>query len=289
MIAITGATGTIGSELIRILSERADPDGADVLALTRLPAGRPKLEGIRWVGSDLADPEGLASVLRGVRTLFVLTGNTDRMVSLQKNAIRAAGSAGVERVVKLSALGATDHSRSVIGCWHFNVEREVRDSGLRWAILRPHHFMQNVLDPVVFDRAEGEVRSAAGAGRIPFIDTRDIAEVAATLLTSEWDRNEIHTLTGPEALSYEEATEILAETLGRPLTYRAETFDEAWARRRAAGQPLWLAAGQLAIAEYQRAGGPTERTTDTVASITGRPARTFVDFARDHREVLTGR
>lgn len=231
MIAITGATGTIGSELIRILSERATPDGADVLALTRQPEGRPKVEGVRWVGSDLADPEGLASVLRGVRTLFVLTGNTDRLVSLQKNAIRAAGSAGVERIVKVSALGATDHSRSVIGCWHFNVERGLRDSGLRWAILRPHHFMQNLLDPVVFDRTEGEVRSAAGARRVPFIDTRDIAEVATTLLTSEWDRNEIYTLTGPEALSYEEATEILADTLGRPLRYRAETFDEAWPAR----------------------------------------------------------
>lgn len=287
MIAVTGATGTIGSELIRLLSERAGAEEADVLALTRRPEGGPTLEGVRWVRADLAEREELGSVLRDVRTLFVLTGNTARMVYLQKNAIRSARSAGVERVVKLSALGATDHSRSVIGCWHFNVERELRDSGLRWTILRPHHFMQNLLDPVVFDRGKGEVRSAAGDGRIPFIDTRDIAEVAATLLTSEWERNEILTLTGPEAISYGEATAILAETLGRPLTYRAESFEEAWARRRAAGQPLWLAAGQLAIAEYQRAGGPTEQTTDTVASVTRRSPRSFADFARDHRKALS--
>ncbi|HZD04004.1 MAG TPA: hypothetical protein VE173_03775, partial [Longimicrobiales bacterium] len=118
--------------------------------------------------------------------------------------------------------------------------------------------------------------------------TRDIAEVAAAVLTGEGHEGETYTLTGPEALSYGEATGILSRVLGRPLTYVAESVDEAWTRRRAAGQPVWLAAAQLAIAEYQRAGGPTERTTDTAERITGRRPRTLERFAQDHRAALRG-
>lgn len=282
MIALTGATGTIGSELVRLLSER----GADVRALTRHPEGRPELPGVTWVEADLADREGVADALEGADRLFLLTGNAEAMVRLQKNAIRAAADAGVGRVVKLSALGATDHSKSVIGLWHYNVERLLRDSDPEWTILRPHHFMQNLLDPLVFDRETGEVRSASGEGRIPFIDTRDIAAVAAEVLTGEGHGGEIYTLTGPEARSYRDATEFLSRLLGRSLTYIPETMDQAWRRRRNAGQPVWLAAAQLAIAAYQREGGPTETVTRTVERLLGREPRGLERFIEDHRDAL---
>lgn len=282
MIAVTGATGTIGGELLRLLAAR----GVPARALSRDPPPGGRLPGVQWRRADLADRAALPGALEGADRLFLLTGNTADMVALQKHAIGAAGEAGIGHVVKLSALGATDHSKSVIGLWHFNVERALRESGLRWTILRPHHFMQNLLDELVFDRGAGRVRSASGEGRIPFIDTRDIAAVAAEILAREAPSGEILTLTGPEAVSYREATGVLADVLGRPLAYEAQTIDEAWSRRRSAGQPPWLAAAQLAIAEYQRAGGPTERVADTVERITGRPARTLRDFAEDHREAL---
>ncbi len=284
MIVVTGATGTIGSELVARLAEA----GHAVRALTRRPEGREALEGVQWVGADLADRGRLREALGGAEKLFLLTGNSENMVRLQKNALEAAAGVGIGHVVKLSALGATDHSKSVIGLWHYNVERELRDSGLPWTILRPHHFMQNLLDPLVFDREGGRVHSASGDGAIPFIDTRDIAAVAATVLTRPGHEGEIHTLTGPEARSYQEATEVLAAALGRPLAYEAEGVDEAWNRRRTANQPPWLVAAQLEIALYQRAGGPTERTTEAVERITGRPPRTLEDFARDHVEALRG-
>lgn len=282
MIAVTGATGTIGSELLRILSER----GARVRALTRRPEGREGPEGVVWARADLAGREGLLAAFEGAERLFLLTGNDERMVRFQKNALAAAPTAGVRHVVKLSALGATDHSKSVIGLWHYNVERELRESGLAWTILRPHHFTQNLLGPMVFDREAGRVYSASGEGRIPFLDTRDIAEAAAVVLTEDGHEGEVYTLTGPEARSYREATEVLSRVLDRPLEYVPQSVDEAWARRRAAGQPPWLAAAQLAIALYQRAGGPTARTTDTVERLTGRPARTLEAFAEDHAERL---
>lgn len=286
MIGVTGATGTIGQHLVRILSER----GVAARALTRNPDGQEALAGIEWVGADLGDDRRLlAERLAGMEALFLLTGNTEDMVWLQKNAIRAASEAGVRRVVKLSALGATDHSKSVIGLWHYNVERRLRESGMEWTILRPHHFMQNLLDPLVFDRAAGRVRSASGEGSFPFIDTRDIAEVAAVVLAGEGHDGEIYTLTGPKARSYREATEALAGALDRPIDYVPEDPDDAWTRLRSAGLAEWRVAALLAIAGYQRKGGPTERVMDTVEQLTGRPPRSLEDFARDHVEALRDR
>lgn len=283
MIAITGATGTIGRELLRLLAEAGEP----VRALSRNPPRDGGAAVVEWVTADLADRASLAPVFDGVTRLFLLTGNSDDMVRLQKNAIRAAAEAGVRTIVKLSALGATDHSRSVIGLWHYNVERELRDAGVAWTILRPHHFMQNFLDPIVLDPDTGVVRSPSGEGAIPFIDTRDIAAVAAVVLRAPAEHEgEIYTLTGAEALSYAQATEIIGKTIGRALTFVSETIDEAWNRRRAAGQPVWLIGAQLAIAEYQRAGGPTARTTDTIERLIGRRPLTIADFARDHADAL---
>ena len=282
MIIVTGATGTIGSDLVRLLSDA----GREVRALTRDPGVQPDVPGVTWARGDLRDRPALTDLFDGGRTLFLLTGNTDDMVRLQQNALGAAVEAGIGRVVKLSALGATDHSKSVIGLWHYNVERALRESGLGWTILRPHHFMQNLLDPTVFDRKEGRVYSAAGDGAIPFIDTRDLARVAATVLTEDGHDGEVYTLTGPEARSYREATEVLSRALDRPLQYVAQDVDEAWRWRRSRGQPSWLAAAQLAIAAYQREGGPTERTTDTVERIIGRPPASLEAFANDKLEEL---
>lgn len=282
MIIVTGATGNVGSELVRLLSE----GGSSVRALSREPERGEDLPGVEWVQADLARRKELPEAFEGADRLFLLTGNGEDMVWLQKNAIEAAERAGVGHVVKLSALGATDHSRSVIGLWHYNVERIVEESELLWTFLRPHHYMQNLLDPRVFDRQAGRVHSASGDGRIPFIDTRDIAAVARAVLTGEDHHGRTYTLTGPEALSYGEATEILSDVLDRPLDYVAESMDEAWSRLRAAGDPVWLVAARLAIAGYQRGGGPTERVTDTVERLVGRPSRSFRGFAEDHADRL---
>ncbi|MFW6078032.1 MAG: SDR family oxidoreductase [Gemmatimonadota bacterium] len=282
VIGVTGATGTIGRHLLGLLAAR----GATVRAYSRDPDRVERWPGVTPVRTDLADRDALPAALDGVRALFLLTGNADDMVRLQKNAIAAARRAGVERLVKLSALGATDHSRSVIGLWHYNIERVLRATGLGWTILRPHHFMQNLLDRTVFDRRCGRIRSASGSGAVPFVDSRDIAAAAAVILTEGGHRGEIHTLTGPEAITYGGATEILSRVLDRPLTFVAESDDDAWRRLRAAGLPTWLVAARIAIASYQRAGGPSARVTDAIERLTGRPARTLREFAESHAEAL---
>jgi len=284
MIVVTGATGKIGNELVRLLAER----GETVRALARHAGQGAELPGVEWVAADLARRENLGPAFAGAERLFLLTANSEDMVRLQKNALAAARQAGVRHVVKLSALGASDHSQSVIGLWHYNVERVLQASGLAWTILRPHHFMDNLLDQRESIVRHGVVYSAAGEGRIPFIDTRDIAAVVAVVLTEPGHEGKEYVLTGPEALSYRRATEILSGVLGRPLDYVAETEDDTWVRQRRAGEPAWRIAALLAIASYQRAGGPTEQLTATIEELTGRPARTFEQFARDHAAAFRG-
>jgi len=284
MIVVTGATGKIGNELVRLLAER----GETVRALARHAGQGAELPGVEWVAADLARRENLGPAFAGAERLFLLTANSEDMVRLQKNALAAARQAGVRHVVKLSALGASDHSQSVIGLWHYNVERVLQASGLAWTILRPHHFMDNLLDQRESIVRHGVVYSAAGEGRIPFIDTRDIAAVVAVVLTEPGHEGKEYVLTGPEALSYRRATEILSGVLGRPLDYVAETEDDTWVRQRRAGEPAWRIAALLAIASYQRAGGLTEQLTATVEELTGRPARTFEQFARDHAAAFRG-
>ena len=275
MIAVTGASGRIGGHLVKMLSDR----GVAVRALSRRPGEQSA--GVEWVRADLADRKSLANAFAGVDALFLLTSNDAEMVRLQKNALDGAREAGVGRIVKLSALGASDHSKSVIGLWHHNVESVLRQGTAAWTLLRPHHFMDNVVEQRGSVGGEQVVYSPAGEGRIPFIDTFDIAAVAAVVLTGAGHDGKTYTLTGPEAISYRDATAILARVTNTPLRYVPESEDEAWQRMRRAGEPPWRAAALLAIAEYQRAGGATERTTSTVKDLTGREARTFEQFARE--------
>src|SRR5262249_23316609 len=166
MILVFGATGTIGDELISILSS----DGVSAIAVTRGPAPARLQPGIRWVRADLAAPESIEGLFSGVRSMFLLTGNHPDMARLQIAAIDAAARGGVEHVVKLSALGASDHSRLPIGRAHYEAEAALMASGMRWTILRPHVFMQNLLAQAPGIVHEGRIMGASGDGRIPFID-----------------------------------------------------------------------------------------------------------------------
>lgn len=284
MIALTGATGTVGSHLLRLLCDVDVP----IRALSRRPPVGEGGSKVEWRKADLADRASLPAVLQDVDRLFLLTGNVEPMVRLQKNAIAAAAEAGVRRVVKLSALGASDHSTSVIGVWHHGIEHALRNSGLAWTILRPHVFMQNVLDQRTSIREEGAVRSPSADAAIPMIDARDIAAAARETLTGEGHEGKRYTLTGPEPISWRKATEILAEESGRSLRYVPEDEVEAFRRLHREGLPAWLIGARLALADYQRRGGGTDVVTDTVEELTGRAPRPFGAFARDHAPAVAG-
>ena len=278
MILVTGGTGLIGSEVLRLLSCA----GVPARALVRDPSRRRTLPGVTWASGDLAKPESLASAAKGCTKLFLLTGNDENAAALQQHAIAAARQAGVTHAVKLSAFGASAHSNSMIGRMHHQIEKELQESGLLWTMLRPHHFMQNLLSQADNIINDGVVYSSSGDGKIPFIDTRDIAAVAVVTLTEAGHTGKKYLITGGEALSYRQATDILAQAIGRPLRFIDEPLSEARARLTRGGQPSWLVDSLLAIAAYQRAGGQTETITSVVADLTGKRPRTFAAFTRDY-------
>lgn len=280
LITVTGSTGTIGSELVRLLSDAGTPCRA---VLRDLRKARP-LANVVWVQADLARPRLLEPALAGTDRLFLLTGNDEGFQHVQIGVIRAAEALGVRHVVKLSALGASGHSKSAIGRAHWEVEQALVQTRMSWTILRPHAFMQNWLDDVAETvRAEGAIYSPIGDGRVPFIDARDIARVAArVLLDPAPHTGQKYTLTGPEAVSLYDVAAALSEAIGRPVAYHPISMEEARARMEARGMPAYLIDATLAIAAYQKAGGPTARVSPDVERILGRPPRTIRDFARDY-------
>ena len=284
MVLVTGGTGAIGSELLRLLSQA----GVATRALTRNPQKAPNLPGIIWVGGDLAKPETLTPAFEGAQKLFLLTSYYEDMVTLQHNAIAAARAAGVTHVVKVSAFAASDHSRAPIGRWHYQVEKELQESGMGWTILRPHHFMQNLLAQAEYVVKDGVVYSASGDGKIPYIDPRDIAAVAFVTLTQPGHLGKKYVLTGGEAISYRQAAEIIGATIGKPVRFVDESPDQARARRVREGLPPAVIESALAISAYQRAGGKTVTITNTIADLTGRPPRTVSEFVREHAAAFRG-
>lgn len=284
MILVTGGTGMVGGDIVRTLSQQ----GVAARAMTRNPQKVPNLPGITWVTGDLAKPETLPAAFEGADTLFLVSSIGEDTVALQHNAIEAARAAGITHIVKLSAFGATDHSLAPICLWHYQIEQEMQASGMDWTILRPHHFMQNLLTQTQYIINDGVVYSASGDGLIPYIDARDIAAVAVVTLTQPGHRGQIYVVTGSEALSYRQATEIISNTIGKPLRFIDETPDDARARRKREGYPPAILESALAISAYQRAGGKTVTITSVVADLTGRPPRTFPEFARDHAAMFRG-
>jgi uncharacterized protein YbjT (DUF2867 family) len=284
VILVTGSTGLIGSEVLRRLSQA----GVPARALARDMKKAQQLPGVTWVGGDLARPETLRVAFEGAKTLFLLTYYLENMVELQHNAIAAARAAGVNHVVKVSAFAASDHSKAPIGRWHYQVEKELEESGLAWTFLRPHHFMQNLLAQAEYVITDGVIYSASGDGKIPYVDGRDVAAVAAVTLNSPGHHGKKYVLTGSEAMSYRQAAEIISTVIGKPVRFVDESPDEARARRVREGVPPAVIESALAIAAYQRAGGKTVTITNTIADLTGRPPRTVAEFVREYASSFRG-
>jgi uncharacterized protein YbjT (DUF2867 family) len=198
--------------------------------------------------------------------------------------VEAAQRRGIRHLVKLSALGASDHSKSGIGRDHWAVEQAIQQTTIPWTILRPHAFMQNWLKDVAASvRTESTIYSPIGDGRVPFIDTRDIAAVAAeVLLHPDTHVGRKYVLTGGAAVGYTDLAAELTKATGRAIAYRPITMEDARARLTRLGQPGELIDATLAIAAYQRDGGPTAVVSPTVERLLGRPPRTIRDFVHDY-------
>lgn len=282
VITVTGSTGTIGRELVRLLSQSGLPIRAVMRDFNKIE----DIPNITWVKADLSNENLLESVLAGTKRLFILTGNQFGFGKIQNNLIHRAEKLGVEYVVKLSALGATPRTKSPLAAEHWQVEETLAASSLKWTILRPHAFMQNWLGEVAQTvRGENGIYQAIGDGKVPFIDARDIAAVAAHLLLHpEGHIDERYVLTGGKAVSYFDLAKALTAAIGRTITYHDISPEEMRKRMTRQGIKPKMIESYLALAAYQKAGGPTERTSDSIEKILGRKPLTVTDFANYYKE-----
>jgi (4-alkanoyl-5-oxo-2,5-dihydrofuran-3-yl)methyl phosphate reductase len=275
-IAVTGAAGTVGGLVARMLAP-----GHWVRSLTRDPdrALRAGVAG-QVVGADLAELPGLKRAVAGADALLAVTFDPLGPVH-DENLLAAARAGGVRHVVKLSALAVTDpDADDLITRWQRECEERLRAAGTSWTLLRPRAFMSNSLGWAASVRDEGVVRTLHGASRNSCVDPLDVARAAALSLTRPGHAGRAHALTGPGALSAVEQTEQLARGLGRPLRHEELTEEQAadaWRSR--FSEPLVQA---LVASAERQAQGAKAQVTGGVAAVTGREPATFQEWAARH-------
>lgn len=279
MILVTGATGTVGREVVRRL-----PAGHRARVWARDPAkAAPSPAAVERIGGDYEDPRALARAVAGVRTVFLVTtrvGGED-----DARFVDAARAAGVRRVVKLSAAAVLDREADdAITRWQRAGEELLRASGLEWTLLRPRAFMSNSLAWAASVRSERTVRALYGTSANACVDPGDVAEAAVRVLTGEGHAGRAYTLTGPRALTAVEQTRQLGRLLGVRLRFEELSPDQARAGLEKR-YPSPVVEALLAGAERQRAGAKAQ-VEETVRTLTGRRARTFPEWARDHLDVF---
>lgn len=273
-VLVTGGTGTIGSRVTAFLRAR----GVRVRTASRHPV----VGDDRHLLFDWSDPETFAAAVEGVDRVFLVAPLSDpdpaRAVG---DLLDVAVAAGTRRVVLLSAAAVTD-APSGLGA----LPPLVRDRVPQAAVLRPSWFMQNFVGdhPVAVGiRERGQISTATGRGRVGFVDPHDIAAVAGHLLLGEPIPDGELILTGPQALSYDEAAAVVSEVTGTAVRHTSITAEELTAAIEAGGVPHDYAR-MLAGMDEEIAGGSAERITTTVQDVTGRAPRSFREFLVDvHR------
>lgn len=282
IITVIGSTGTIGSELVDLLSK----SGASIRAVMRDFSKVREVPGVVWIQADMSDSSTLEATIAGTNRLFLLTGNRSGFGKTQIEIIKTAEKLGVKHVVKLSALGASPRTKSGLALEHWEAEQALENSMMSWTILRPHVFMQNWLgEEAKTVREDNAIYSAIGEGKVPFIDARDIAAVAAeALLHPEKHSGQRYVLTGGEAIGYQSLAEAISKATGKVVEYKSLSMEEMRLRMEKQGLPEKSIDSLLALMAYQKAGGATERVSDDVQKVLGRSPRTVVDFANDYRE-----
>lgn len=276
MILVTGATGNVGRELVRALLGA----GEEVRALIRRDGDQSRLPaGVEGVLGDLDRPESLTAALAGVRGVHLLSGYRG-LAGLLAEARRA----GVEHVVlqSSSAVPGGDMSNAVAR-YHILSEAEVRESGVPWTFLQPNSFMSNTLEWTAQLQAGDVVRAPFANVRVATIDPYDVAAVSAVALTSAGHDGRTYRLSGPESLLPAERVRILAEVLGRDLRFEAQSDSEARAEMSGAMPAAYVDAFFSFFADGKL---DESEVLPTVEEVTGRPPRTFEQWAVTHADAF---
>ena len=273
VIVVTGATGTVGRQVVTQLREQ----GLPVRAVTRDPASARLTAGTEVVRADMADPASLEPHLAGADAVFLVWPFTSPELAADQGA-RLAGMLArhAARVVYLSAEAAAGRPDSF---WAV-MERQIEDSGVAWTFLRPTGFAANTLMWADQVRGQGVVRWPYGAATRSLVHEHDLAAVAVRALTEDRHAGHRYLLTGPQAITQADQVRVIGEVTGQATEWEELPPEEARRRLLAAwGDPGFVDSALVTWAGFVT---QPEPVTQTVEEITGIAARTFRQWAAEH-------
>ena len=277
-IAVTGSTGQLGGRVARRLAEL----GVDQRLLVRDAARAPALPGSHVATADYKDRAAVRAALSGIHTLLMVSASeTADRVERHLAFLDEAVEAGVQRIVYVSFFGASATATFTLARDHWATEEHLRSTGLAHTILRDNLYAD--FTPFMIG-SDGSIRGPAGDGRAAVVAQDDIAEVAATILTSSgaYDGRTLN-LTGPDALTMNEIAAILSDHLDRSVSYIPETIEEAYESRASYGAPPWQV--DAWVSTYTAiAAGELAGLSEDIAEVTGHPPMALqqVLAAADH-------
>ncbi|WP_190200747.1 NmrA family NAD(P)-binding protein [Streptomyces djakartensis] len=266
---VTGATGTVGRQVVAELLAR----GHAVRALTRDAARAVLPAGVEVAEGDLTRPDSLASALEGVTGLHLITFGGAAFTPLETGPriLELARSAGVRRITVLHGGGPTPLEDSVRAA-----------DGVDWTVLMPVEFMANALEWADGIIASGEVREPFVARLSAMVHEGDIGAVAAVALTEEGHGHQEYVITGPEVLTVGDKVATIAAELGRDIALVELTEEQALAQWRAEYLPEDVIG--FLLQAYGNTPEVGRTVSGTVEKVTGRPARTFAQWAAEHAD-----
>ncbi|MQB23424.1 NmrA/HSCARG family protein [Agrobacterium tumefaciens] len=280
-ILVTGATGRVGRHVVDQLIAR----NADVRVLVRDPAKANFASNVDVVQGDMLDIDALRRAFNGVRTLFLLNAVAGDEFTQAIIALNVAREAGVERVVYLSVFDADRAVNVPHFAVKFGAERMLEAMDFSATILRPAYFIDNdvMIKDVIFNYAVYPM--PIGSKGVAMVDTRDIAEVAASELLRR-DRaakklpSETINLVGPETLTGLEVAAIWSDVLDRPVVYGGDD-PSGFEQNLASIMPKWMAYEMRLMAERYVSHGmvPNAGDVERLTQILGRPLHSYREFA----------
>lgn len=268
-ILVTGAAGTIGSEVVRQLSAKGQI-GIRAAARSATNPIFKDLKSVEIVELDYNKPETLATAFKDVNKLFLLTPFQSDMLDLTSNLVNAAKKSGVKHIIKQSVMGADAELGITPGRLHRQAEKIIEKSGIPFSFLRPNFFMQNFANfysPMI--KSQGALYAPAGDGKVSFVDVRDIAAVAVqALINDNQHKGKSYNITGPEVLSYGQAAEILSRELGKEIKYVNIPDEDARKGMKDMGMDDWSANSMIELFDITRKGYASD-ISSVVEELTG--------------------